>query len=175
MVQKYFFRVFVCAFLLTSACSRTETQQKEEKPVNIKEKLKDVNKRMVRTESGQIDDFIARYGWDMQKTGTGLRYMIYKKGDGEKAAVGKIAVINYSVSLLSGVVCYSSDSQGPKEFLIGRGGVESGIEEGILFLRTGDKAKFILPSHLAFGLTGDGDKIPAKTVLVYDVELLKLK
>ncbi len=49
------------------------------------------------------------------------------------------------------------------------------MKQGILFLKTGDRVKFILPSHLAFGLAGDGDKIPAKAALVYDIELLELK
>ena len=49
------------------------------------------------------------------------------------------------------------------------------LEEGILLLKEGDRAKFIIPSHLAFGLLGDMKKIPAKAVLVYDIELIKIK
>ena len=55
------------------------------------------------------------------------------------------------------------------------GGVESGLEEGILLMKTGGKAKFILPPHLAYGLPGDGKKIPARAILVYDVELLSIQ
>jgi FKBP-type peptidyl-prolyl cis-trans isomerase len=53
--------------------------------------------------------------------------------------------------------------------------VESGLEEGILLLREGDKAKFILPPHLAHGLLGDDNKIPARSIIVYDLELLSLE
>jgi FKBP-type peptidyl-prolyl cis-trans isomerase len=53
--------------------------------------------------------------------------------------------------------------------------VESGLEEVILFLKKGDRAKIIIPSHLAFGLVGDGNKIPAMATLVYDLELIELK
>jgi FKBP-type peptidyl-prolyl cis-trans isomerase FkpA len=133
------------------------------------------NKGVLRTEDQEIRDFAARYGWDMRTTQTGLRYLIYKPGNGPEAQKGKIAVIRYQASLLNGNRIYSSDSLGPKEFLIGRGGLEPGLEEGILLLRTGDRAKFILPSRLAFGLLGDGNKIPPGAALVYDVELVVQK
>ena len=53
--------------------------------------------------------------------------------------------------------------------------MEPGLEEGILFMCEGDRAKFILPSHRAFGLTDDQDKIPPKATLIYDVKLIKIK
>ncbi|MCF8365235.1 MAG: FKBP-type peptidyl-prolyl cis-trans isomerase [Bacteroidales bacterium] len=133
------------------------------------------NKKAVKTEDQQIRDFIARNHWQVIETGSGLRYRIYEEGDGEKAVKGKIAVIEYEVGLLNGETIYSTDDLGPKEFLIGKGGVESGIEEGILLMKAGDRAKFIIPSHLAFGLLGDQNKIGSKTTLVYDVKLLMLK
>jgi len=50
--------------------------------------------------------------------------------------------------------------------------VISGLEEGILYLSEGDKAKIIIPSHLGYGLLGDLDKnIPPKATLIYDIEL----
>jgi len=100
--------------------------------------------------------------------------MIYKHGSGERAVKGKKATIRYEVRLINGNLCYSSAQQGPKEFTIGHSGIEVGTEEGILLMHVGDRAKFIVPSHLAFGLLGDQDKIPPQSTLIYDIELLKL-
>jgi FKBP-type peptidyl-prolyl cis-trans isomerase FkpA len=133
------------------------------------------NKGVALTEDQEIKDFAARYGWDIRSTQTGLRYLIYKQGSGPIAQRGRIAVVRYQVNLLNGKKVYSSDSLGPKEFVISHGGVEPGLEEGILLLRTGDRAKFILPSRLAFGLLGDGNKIPPGAALVYDLELVAQK
>jgi len=36
------------------------------------------------------------------------------------------------------------------------------------------QARLILPPHLAHGLTGDGNKIPARAIIVYDIKVLKL-
>jgi FKBP-type peptidyl-prolyl cis-trans isomerase FkpA len=133
------------------------------------------NKGVVTKEDLQIQDFINRYGWKMTETPTGLRYLIYKRNNGQKAEAGKIATIAFSIRLLNGNLCYSSGSEGPKKFKIGHSEVESGLDEGILLLKVGERAKFILPSHLAFGLLGDQNKIPQNATLVYDVELLEVK
>jgi FKBP-type peptidyl-prolyl cis-trans isomerase len=84
------------------------------------------------------------------------------------------AKLKFSVSLLDGTLCYSSDSSGLESFIIDHDQVESGLHEGIKLLHEGDKAKFILPSHLAHGLIGDKDKIPRRSPIVYDIELIQL-
>lgn len=111
----------------------------------------------------------------MEETGSGLRWMILQNGEGEKEQIDQLASLEFKVYLLSGRLIYSLEITGLKSFLIGHGGVESGLEEGILFLKLGDKARFILPSHLAFSLQGDGHMIPEKTSLLYEVKLIDLK
>jgi FKBP-type peptidyl-prolyl cis-trans isomerase FkpA len=137
--------------------------------------LINLNKKVVKSEDEDIADFIERYGWVMKKSTTGLRSMIYSRGSGARAKEGMTAVIHFEVKLLNGNLCYTSRGKSPAEFVIGHSGLESGLEEGILLMKKGDKAKFIVPSHLAFGLVGDQDKIPPRAVLVYDVELVDLK
>lgn len=171
-----FFGCFLFSFLFFS-CNQplVQKQDKDPEPGNLEETLLYANKQAVKEESEQIDRFIRRYKWQMEKTGSGLRYDIYFKGNGPKAETGKTAILKYSVRLIDGREIYSSDNTGYKQFVIGHGGVESGLEEGILLLRVGDRAKFILPSHLGFGLLGDQDKVPPKSTLIYDLELLELK
>ena len=130
--------------------------------------------KMTKEESRMIDRYIERHKWDMKKTGTGLRYMIYEEGTGMKAKTGMEATVNYEIKLMDGTLCYSSDEQGPRKFLIGRDHVESGIHEGITLMKVGDKAKFVLPSYLAHGLSGDNNKIPPRSSLIVDMHLLRL-
>lgn len=141
---------------------------------SLEEPLIQANKQAIRAEEQQIEDFINRYNWKMTETGSGLRYAIYHHGKGEKAEPGKIAVLKYNVKLINGDEIYNSARDGLKSFLIGKGGVESGLEEGILLLRVGDRAKFIIPSHLGFGLLGDQGQVPPKSTLIYDLELVSL-
>lgn len=58
--------------------------------------------------------------------------------------------------------------------LVGKDNVEAGLHEGIQLMHVGDQMRFILPSHLAHGLTGDQSKIPPLASVVYEVELLEL-
>ena len=59
--------------------------------------------------------------------------------------------------------------------IVGRGGVESGLEEAVLKLRKNSSAILILPPHLAHGLIGDGNKIPPKAILVYKIKVIDIK
>lgn len=137
--------------------------------------LLNYNKGAVRTEEQEIRDFAVRYGWDMISTATGVRYLIYKQGTGTKAERGKIAVIRYQAGLLNGSPVYSSDSLGTREITVGYGDTETGLQEAIQLLREGDRAKIIIPSRLAFGLIGDGKRIPPGATLVYDIEVVGVK
>jgi FKBP-type peptidyl-prolyl cis-trans isomerase len=169
--------VFIAVFFLFSCENENKDIIKHKKLDKhaFKENMAEANKHLLKNEKQDIQDFINRYHYKMTETGTGLYYEIYKNGNGEQARKGKIAELNFTVRLLNGQVVYKSDEEGVKEFKIGKGGVESGLEEGILLLHVGDHARFILPSHLAFGLLGDRERIPAKAAIVYDIELINLK
>ncbi|HMM10894.1 MAG TPA: FKBP-type peptidyl-prolyl cis-trans isomerase [Bacteroidales bacterium] len=141
----------------------------------MKESLIKANRYLLRSEEEDIADFLRRYGWKMQKSGTGLRYEIESAGTGETAKYGQLVTLQYRVMLLTGEVIYNSDDLGYKQFIVGKGGVETGLEEGILLLRKGDKAKFVLPSHLAFGLLGDSEKIPPRSPIIYIIKVIDIQ
>lgn len=173
---KTYFILTLCILLLTNC---TDKNNRQPQTVSIEEKLKKplmkANQNLVNQDNDRIKSYAERRNWNMQETVTGLWYEVYSKGNGALAKKGMIATINYTVSLLTGEVCYTSDSLGAKTFLIGKGGVETGLEEGILLLHQGDKARFIMPPHLAHGLVGDDNKIPMRSTIIYDVELLNLQ
>jgi FKBP-type peptidyl-prolyl cis-trans isomerase len=83
--------------------------------------------------------------------------------------------ILYEVSLLDGSTCYSSDEDGPRSFILGRSEEISGLEQGIAMMRAGEKARFIIPPHLGYGLIGDEKRIPARSIIVYLVELTEIE
>ena len=182
MVKVGFEKVlFVIMLLIVTNCfvfcnnkppkKERKTKQEIEKH---KESLQLANKYLTTLDAERIANYAKRRKWNMQETKSGLWYEIYEKGKGEKAKEGQVAVLNFKISLLDGTVCYSSDSIGAKQFAIGHGGVESGLEEGILLLHQGDKARIIMPPFRAHGLLGDMDKIPPRSIIIYELELLKL-
>ncbi len=167
----------IIIFLMIFSCNG-DPQKKEIKTEdeidNYKESLQKANRYLTTLDAERIDNYVKRRQWNMKETKSGIWYEIYEKGDGEKAKEGQVAVLNFKISLLDGTLCYTSDSIGAKEFAIGHGGVESGLEEGILLLHEGDKARIIMPPFRAHGLLGDMEKIPPRSIIVYELELLKL-
>jgi FKBP-type peptidyl-prolyl cis-trans isomerase FkpA len=165
----------IAGCIMISACRQAPVSEPPQPSTSfIDESRIEANKQAMQFEDQKIRQYISRMGWHMKETGTGLRYMITESGHGPKATVGRVAHFDYELRLITGELCYSSQKTGPKEFRIGSGGVESGLEEGILLLHKGDRVKFILPSHLAFGLVGDQNKIPGRYSLIYDVHLIDL-
>ncbi len=169
----------VMVFILmmsVSSCSgsqnRNEDNQNTEIPLETYIK---VNRSLVAKEQARIKAYLDSQNIEMERTGTGLWYIIDIPGNGPDIKRGQIVTIEYEVKLLDGTVCYDSDEKGPREFEVGRGGVESGLEEGILLLKNGSKARFIMPPHLAHGLIGDDDEIPARAIIRYDIEVVDVK
>ena len=168
--------LFILIFLFVFSCRRYNTWQPVQDTSDERmrqEIVLRVNQQLVEEDAQEIEALAGRKGWQMKTTESGLWYMIYHSGQGEKAATGKIATLEYTLSLPDSTVCYS----GQKEFRLGRGGVdvEAGLEEGVLLMRVGDKARMFMPPHLAHGLTGDGVCIPRRAIILYDVELLGLR
>ncbi|MFB3388792.1 peptidylprolyl isomerase [Flavobacterium sp. LAR06] len=110
------------------------------------------------------------------KTDSGLRYKMIQKGDGKKAEAGKTVAVHYEGSLENGKVFDSSyPRKKPIEFRLGQGQVIEGWDEGIALLQVGDKARFVIPSDLAYGPSGAGGVIPPHATLIFDVELMEVK
>ena len=110
------------------------------------------------------------------KTESGLRYKMIQKGEGKQAAKGKTVSFHYEGSLENGKVFDSSyPRKKPIEFKLGVGQVIEGWDEGIALLKVGDKARFVIPSHLGYGSAGAGGVIPGDATLIFDVELMDVK
>ena len=168
------FLLLISVFIISCNNNDKNTQVHKPKPTDYGQKLINANVHLTHTEDELIEEYISRYKWNMTKTSSGLRYFIYKKGNGKSVDKKSRVKINFKTNLINGKMIYSSDIEGSKAFNIGKGEVEKGLEEGILLLKVGDKAKFIIPSHLGFGLLGDEKNIPSKATLIYDVELVEV-
>ena len=167
--------IFVGVFCFTFL-SCTSTEEVKEKEIQwSKNQSSEMNKNFALEEELDIKMYLAnRSSWKTTKTGSGLRYYIYKNGIGDKAVSGLFAQVKYKINLLDGTLCYETKSDEKETFEIDKSDIETGVQEGIKKMRIGDKAKLIIPSHLAHGLLGDNDKIPPLTVLVIDIELVGL-
>lgn len=111
-----------------------------------------------------------------ETTESGLRYQFIQKGNGKQAEKGKKVAVHYKGQLVNGKEFDNSfKRKDPIEFTLGVGQVIEGWDEGIQLLKVGDKARFVIPSHLGYGSRGAGGVIPPNAVLIFDVELMDVK
>ncbi len=173
MKQQYIRHIpLILIILHLFSCSNFTDSTNVEIVKPTQEELIRINQQLVQKDKKDIESFVKLKLWDMLISDSGLWYMTINEGDGEIVKTNQSVKINYKVLLLDGTKLYSSEATGPKSFTVGSGYVEKGLEEGILLMRKGTKMRFIMPPHLAHGLIGDGEKIPARATLIYEVELL---
>ena len=170
--------ILIC---LIYSCRNDESNGKAQKEVSdkswSKEHSVDFNQEIHNREEIDIKIYLEHHkGLRMKESYTGLRYQIVEKGKKVEpfAKEGDLVTVHLKIGLLSGRICYETDSI-PDQFVLGRSDRESGIQEALKMMRAGDLAKLILPSYMAHGLLGDRESIPPQSVLVVDAELVNIE
>ncbi len=135
---------------------------------DLKENMINANKTIAQSEETAIDQYVARRHWDMQTLVNGARIMEYEVGKGPKVNYEDSVHIRYRVEAINGNVIYDSVDE---HFVAGRRQQMIGLDEAVRALHFGSRAMVILPSNLAYGMGGDGDRIPQQAILVLDLTI----
>jgi FKBP-type peptidyl-prolyl cis-trans isomerase len=106
-------------------------------------------------------------------TPSGLQYKMIVEGKGKAPKTYDTIVVHYKGKLVDGTEFDNSYSRNqpakqPLDAFI------PGWKEGILLLKEGGKIELAIPPELAYGDQGAGDVIPGGSVLLFEVELLKV-
>ncbi len=165
--------IIIISFSILS-CQNNRIQVKDVNKPGKKE-MTDLNRYLVQKDKEIIQNYIERKNLKMTESPTGLWYFIKYEGSGEFFRDKDRIVMDYVCSLLDGTECYSSASLGPKEIILGKTTLETGMNEGLRLLKPGAEALFILPPFLAYGMVGDGKNIPPRSIIVYSVSIFKDK
>jgi FKBP-type peptidyl-prolyl cis-trans isomerase len=163
--------LFILFFSCVTSCRNSSPVENTRRPGQ--KEMEELNRFMIEKDRERIQNYIERKGLNMSETPTGLWYQIVKQGEGDFLKENSVVKMNYECSLLDGTKCYSSEETGPKEVILGRSTLESGLNEGLRFLKPGAEAIFIIPPFLAYGLPGDGKMIPPRAVVVYYINILQ--
>ncbi len=110
---------------------------------------------------------------EVKTTASGLQYEVIKEGSGDSPKPTEQVTVNYKGMLPDGTVFDSSyDRNEPVTFPVN--GVIPGWVEALQLMKPGAKYKLYLPSALAYGEQGAGDKIGPNQALVFEVELISV-
>ncbi|MEQ9424114.1 MAG: FKBP-type peptidyl-prolyl cis-trans isomerase [Cyclobacteriaceae bacterium] len=141
-------------------------------------------------EEDSIDQFILEQGFDsVFITENGLRIVPFTEGSGEPPNPGDIISIDYTGSFLYGRVfdtTIEEDARAAEIFVDGNDYVPlvrnlgdpsliRGWNEGVSYMREGQRALLILPSHLAYGEDGFGQIIGPFRIIKFEMGLWRIR
>jgi cyclophilin family peptidyl-prolyl cis-trans isomerase len=153
--------------------------------------------RVAKEEAGKKareDEFVRGHWPAAVATGDGLMYVVLRPGVGRPPAEGDTVKVAYAGQApLAGKSFVSTADQGqpfwgetpePFELVVGRTGVNPGLDRAIAAMANGEKRLVIVPAALGYKTSGfyarqqPGRKrfvISPNTLLIYEVELLDIK
>ena len=105
---------------------------------------------------------------------SGVQYEVISEGTGERPTETDTVVVHYRGFLIDGTEFDSSFSRGePTELEVSQ--VIAGWQQALQLMKVGGKWKVWIPSDLAYGLRGAGNKIGPNEMLSFDIELIEIK
>ncbi len=172
--------LLMCLFVVTLLCAchrqnATGTVVSNDKtpPDDAEAPYVEGNKRIIHLENEEIELFIQRYGWQMERTGTGLYIQILEQGNGAQIQEDDRVTLEYQTFLLSGEKIYDSAEDGVKTFKVAKSEEINALHEAVRMLRPGARARLVIPSYMAYGVAGDGDKVNGREPVVMLIHVLE--
>lgn len=142
----------------------------EEAQVELKGKIEEAAKKEIE----DFANFIKDHYPNAQKTESGIYYVHTKEGTGAQPTATSTVEVHYEGRFMDGKVFDSSIARG-ETISFGLNQVIPGWTEGVQLMKEGGKTTFIIPYILAYGINGRPPQIPAKSNLIFDIELFKVK
>ncbi len=105
----------------------------------------------------------------------GLTWTDTALGNGQSVQLGDLAKIHYIGRLADGTEFDNSHNRpGAFEFSLGHGMVIKGFERGMVGMRVGGSRTIHVPWKLAYGVAGNPPRIPPKSDLTFEIELIDI-
>ncbi|MGH0141192.1 UNVERIFIED_CONTAM: hypothetical protein FKN15_010720 [Acipenser sinensis] len=132
----------------------------------------------VKMDSQPPDSMMTEWGVDLSpKQDKGVCKVIVRPGDeAEYPMTGDRVSVHYTGKLLNGKKFDSSrDRNEPFTFNLGRGQVIKAWDIGVASMKKGEVCQLMCHSEYAYGVSGSPPKIPPKSTLIFEIELLNFK
>lgn len=156
----------IMIMVLAAGCQNKPDTRSTASP-RTEDELIQINRTMITQDREQITGYLKKTNRQFTETNTGLWYSVLENGSGPSVKTGDNVSYDFECTLLNGETCYS----GTQTIRVGYTDAGSGVTEGLQLMQEGSDYLFIVPPYLAFGLTGDGGKIPGRAILLYRIRI----
>ena len=176
MKSRYFFLYIVLAVIVMSgvSCKRKTNPQLPSNKEAVSDKreldLRKVNQEIVQNEVEFLQQYVAEQDSVYQKSDLGFWYRVVAPSQSPQLFKGDVCVVSYKLCSLDGEVL---EEVNELPVTIGRKEVILGLDLGLELMKRGEKAVFIFPWNLAYGLKGYQGLVPPYTSVKYEVEVAK--
>ena len=154
-------------FLVTACGDRTPVIDIEpDNSTRFKENMINANRVVIQSEATQIEGYVKRRGMEMKSLPCGALYHEYTHGNGEVINPDDTVVVTYRLKALDGTPFYTQQRD---TLTVGRRQMTVALDDLLLQVSCGSQAWMIAPSNTAYGVAGDGDRVPSRTVIVYNI------
>ena len=159
--------------LLAVGCREVPTYDVATAPKGdtLKENMIRANRIISQSEAQQIDAYLERRGWPKERIADGVWVAEYANSEvplGAAVDYEDTVALRYCVETLGGTEIYGWRTD---TVVCGRMQPTRGLDAALRRLHYGATAHVIVPSEMAYGVVGDGDRIRSRMVLVYTVEV----
>ena len=160
--------IIVLMMTVMTACGdRTPVIDLEpDNSTRYKENMINANRVVIQSEATQIEGYVKRRGLETKALPCGALYHEYAHGSGEAINPDDTVVVTYRLEALDGTPFYTQQTD---TLTVGRRQVTVALDDLLQQLPCGSKAWLIAPSNTAYGVAGDGYRVPSRTVIIYNI------
>jgi len=170
--------ILVLIFLFAS-CAEKEARRPVSKNnsytlASTSEQLKKINE----IEEAKIKTYIQDdrvSGYISSSEGYWFQYIQKVDEDSVTPKKEDIVELSYEILDLNNQVIYSKEELGTKEYKVDKEDFIPALQQGIKLMKVGETIKFVIPSHNAFGVVGDNNRIGINQSIISIVTLLNIK
>ena len=151
------------------ACRKTPPQSPSNKNVpidSLAEAMTAINQNLATREDSIIGEYVKKNLPNFQKSHFGFWFHFDAATQNPQINDSDIVDIDYQLFNFENKLLFQENIKTK----INKNSLPKGLEQGILMMRRGESATFIVPWYLAFGMRGN-DKVPPFTSVIYKVNL----
>lgn len=165
-----FFVVFI-----VSCNQNVARRPKTQTPNNFYKEVVEQNKKLNKREELMIENVLKKdtiNAFNVSSSGFWYTYFVKDSLANITPKTNDVVTLEYNIMDLYGNEIYKNQEL---TYKVDKENIITGLAEGVKLMKEGEEMLFVIPSYVAYGIVGDGNKIGINKTLKSRVKLNKIK